>query len=222
MSELKLAYSSYGELNEDGDNVVWIFHALTASSEAAEWWPGLIGENRLFDPSSSFIICVNMPGSCYGSTGPMDVNKTTGQPYYHEFPLFTIRDMIHSYQLLKDFLGIKKIQVGIGGSMGGQQLLEWAIIEPGLFENIFPIATNAFHSPWAIAFNASQRFAIVNDKTWPDKNREAGIDGMKIARSIALLSYRNYHTYLKGQSEQTQDKTRRPTIFLSGFSPNKP
>ncbi|MEO7982513.1 MAG: alpha/beta fold hydrolase, partial [Bacteroidota bacterium] len=115
-----LAYTTQGELNESKDNVIWIFHALTANSDASEWWPGLAGEGKLLDPAGSFIICVNMPGSCYGSIGPLDINPENGQPYYHNFPFFTTRDMIRSYQLLKEELGITKIKLGIGGSMGGQ------------------------------------------------------------------------------------------------------
>ncbi len=164
-----LGYTTYGNLNAAKDNVVWIFHALTANSKAEEWWPGLVGGGKLFDPKDYFIICVNMPGSCYGSLGPLDNDPGTGNPYYHDFPFFTPRDMIRSYQFLKDDLGIKKIKIGIGGSMGGQQCLEWAIEEPELFEYIFPLATNAFHSAWGIAFNASQRMSIEATESWREK-----------------------------------------------------
>jgi len=202
-----LAYTTHGELSESKDNVVWIFHALTANSDPAEWWPGLVGEGKLFDPASYFIICVNMPGSCYGSIGPLSIDPRTNEPYYHHFPFFTTRDMIRSYTLLKEFLGIDKIHTGIGGSMGGQQLLEWAIEEPDVFENIFPLATNAFHSPWAIAFNASQRHAIEMDPSWSQRTSESGLQGMKLAREFALISYRTYHTYRLGQSEDTIHKS---------------
>jgi len=201
-----LAYTTYGSLNKAKDNVVWIFHALTANSKPAEWWPGLVGEGKLFDPDEYFIICVNMPGSCYGSFGPLDINNETSEPYYHDFPFFTPRDMIRSYQPLKKYLGIEKIKIGIGGSMGGQQLLEWAIEEPQLFEYIFPVGTNAQHSSWGIAFNASQRMSIEADGTWKEKNMGAGVQGMKAARSIALLSYRNYDTYHASQSEYETEK----------------
>jgi len=201
-----LAYNTYGLLNDTRDNAVWIFHALTASSEATEWWPGLVGEGKVFDPENYFIICVNMPGSCYGSIGPLDVNPESGTPYYHDFPFFTPRDMILSYQPLRKYLGIEKIKIGIGGSMGGQQLLEWAIEEPDLFEYIFPVGTNAQHSSWGIAFNASQRMSIEADGTWKDKNRKAGMEGMKAARSIALISYRHYDTYHASQSEHQNEK----------------
>jgi homoserine O-acetyltransferase/O-succinyltransferase len=206
LPQFHLAYTTYGQLNETKDNVIWVFHALTASSDAAEWWPGLVGEGKLFDPKQSFIICVNIPGSCYGSIGPLDTDPKTEQPYFHNFPFFTTRDMIRSYQLLREHLGIVKIKIGVGGSMGGQQLVEWAIEEPELFENIIPLATNAFHSPWGIGFNASQRLAIEADETWKQSNPLAGINGMKAARSIALLSYRNYETYQQSQAEVTPAK----------------
>ena len=160
---IHLAYTVHGALNERRDNVIWIFHALTANSDPAEWWPGLVGAGKLFDPAEYYIICVNMPGSCYGSTGPLDVDPATGEPYYHDFPLFTTRDMIRTYQALRHELGIQKILLGIGGSMGGQQLLEWAIEEPALFRNIVPIATNARHSPWAIAFSFLFNSTVVNE-----------------------------------------------------------
>lgn len=201
-----LGYTTLGELNNAKDNVVWIFHALTANSDAMEWWPGLVGKGKLFDPEKYFIICVNMPGGCYGSTGPLDIDSGSGEPYYHTFPFFTPRDMVRAYQPLKDFLGIKKIKIGIGGSMGGQQLLEWAIEEPDLFEYIFPIATNARHSAWGIAFNASQRMCIEADSTWKENNSLAGLEGMKAARSIALISYRHYETYHASQSEHHLEK----------------
>lgn len=190
-----LHYSTIGKLNKTRDNVIWIFHALTANSNPLEWWPGMIGEGLLFDPGHHFIICVNMPGSCYGSTGPLDLDPVTGEPWYRQFPFFTPRDMARAYRPLKDALGIRKIFLGIGGSMGGQQLLEWAIEEPELFEFIVPIATNAFHSSWGRAFNASQRLCIENDPTWNDNNANAGIEGMKVARSLALISYRHYSAY---------------------------
>src|ERR1700710_3231240 len=120
-----LAYTTHGVLNERRDNVVWVFHAFTANSDPAEWWPGLVGAGKLFDPAEYFIVCANMPGSCYGSIGPLDKNPRTKKPYYHDFPVFTTRDMVHAYWPLMEYLGIEKIHIGIGGSMGGQQLLEW-------------------------------------------------------------------------------------------------
>jgi homoserine O-acetyltransferase/O-succinyltransferase len=190
-----LAYTTHGKLNTAKDNVIWIFHALTANSNPAEWWPGLVGDGKFFDPSKHFIICVNKPGSPYGSISPLSTNPETNQPYYHDFPVFTVRDIVRTYQHLKKDLGIKKVLVGLGGSTGGMQLLEWAIEEPELFEHIVPIATNAALSPWGVAFNASQRMAIEADSTWLEKRPDAGQKGLAAARSIALLSYRHYNGY---------------------------
>lgn len=138
---------------------------------------------------------MNKPGSPYGSISPLSRNPVTDKPYYHDFPVFTIRDIIRTYQHLKNHLGIEKVAVGLGGSTGGMQLLEWAIEEPELFEHIVPIATNAVLSPWGIAFNASQRMAIEADPTWPEDHADAGQRGLATARSIALLSYRHYNGY---------------------------
>lgn len=198
-----LSYTTYGSLNLSCDNVVWIFHALTANSDALTWWPGLVGPGKLFDPAIHFIVCVNMPGSCYGSVGPLEKDPLTGKAYHKDFPFFTTRDMIRAYQPLREFLGIQKIFVGIGGSMGGQQLLEWAIEEPQLFSYIVPIATNAVHSPWGKAFNASQRHCIETDATWKRDDALAGLEGMKVARGLALLSYRHYGSY--GISQEDGD-----------------
>jgi len=194
-----LAYTTLGTLNAAKSNVVWIFHALTANAVPLEWWSGLVGEGKLFDPHEHFIVCVNMPGSCYGSIGPLDINPQTKEPYYHDFPFFTTRDMIRAYKPLREFLGIEKIHIGIGGSMGGQQLLEWAVEEPELFEYIFPLATNAQHSPWGIAFNTTQRMCIEADSSWKEKDPLAGIEGMKAARATALISYRHYDAYQQSQ-----------------------
>ncbi len=200
-----LGYTTHGKLNGAKDNVVWIFHAFTGNSNPAEWWPGLIGENTFFDPATYFIICVNMPGSCYGSLGPLDINPETGEPYYHDFPLFTTRDMVRAFRYLKDHLGIEKVFIGMGGSIGGQQLMEWAVEEPALFEYIIPISTNAVHSSWGVAFNVSQRLCIENDATWKNRAADAGINGMKVARSIGLLSYRHYDKYVLSQQGFTPE-----------------
>lgn len=192
---LHLAYTTHGKMNTAKDNVVWIFHALTANSNPAEWWPGLVGDDKFFDPKKYFIICVNKPGSPYGSISPLSINEETNEQWGSSFPFFSIRDMIKAYQLLKNELSIKKILIGLGGSTGGMQLLEWAIEEPELFEYIVPIATNATLSPWGIAFNAAQRMAIEADDTWQSNKPGAGQKGLAAARSIAMLSYRHYNGY---------------------------
>lgn len=210
LNGFNLAYSTSGSLNAERSNIVWVFHAFTADSNAQEWWSGLIGNGQVIDPERYFIICVNMPGSCYGSIGPLSINPHSGEPYFHDFPLWTIRDMVRAYQKLKNDLQISSIYLGIGGSMGGQQLLEWAIEEPRLFRYICPVATNARHSSWGIAFNATQRICIINDITWKERHSRAGINGMKAARSIAILSYRNYDAYEYAQQGLTDHSLNKP------------
>ncbi|MFY0601063.1 MAG: homoserine O-acetyltransferase [Cyclobacteriaceae bacterium] len=185
LQNVKIRYTTCGKLNRDKTNVVWVFHALTANSDPIEWWPGLVGNDEIINPKDHFIICANMLGSCYGTTGPLN----------NSFPLVTINDMVKLHKILANHLGIKKIYLGIGGSMGGQQLLEWAVQEPNLFEHLVPLATNAIHSPWAIAFNEAQRMALENID--PSK-------GLEAARAIAMLSYRHYDTYQATQEDIDQ------------------
>jgi homoserine O-acetyltransferase len=201
LPELDIAYHTYGTRASDDSNVVWVCHALTANSDVLDWWAGLFGPGCLFDPEKHFIVCANNLGSCYGTTGPLSLNPAKGAPYFHEFPLVTIRDMVRAHDLLRRHLGIERIHLLLGGSQGGQQAMEWAIQQPDVVGHLALIATNAVHSPWGIAFSESQRMAIAADPTWLEHAPDAGLDGMKTARSIALLSYRNYHTY--GQSQQT-------------------
>lgn len=206
LPEYTLAYTTYGALNEARDNVVWVCHALTGNALVHEWWPGLIGENLLLDPRRHFIICANMPGSCYGSTYALSQNPSTGIPYYYDFPMLTTRDMVRAYENLRKQLGIPTIQLGLGGSMGGQQILEWAIEQPEVVQHIIPIATNACHSAWGIAFNEAQRMAIASDATWGQHRPDAGKQGMRAARAMALISYRSYGTYAQTQTDPDIEK----------------
>lgn len=192
---LEVAYHTIGHPNSDCSNVIWICHALTANSNPEEWWDGLVGENKFFNPREHYIICANVIGSCYGSTGPTSIRPQTGQPYYQDFPLITIRDIVKSLDLLREHLGIEKIHTLIGGSMGGFQAMEWAIQSPDRFQNLILLATAARHSPWGIAFNESQRMAIATDASWGEKSLQAASKGLATARSIALLSYRNNQAY---------------------------
>jgi homoserine O-acetyltransferase/O-succinyltransferase len=202
LPRLEIAYHTYGQRNADDSNIIWVCHALTANSDVMDWWKGLFGEGRLLDPQKYFIICANNLGSCYGTSGPLSLDPDTGKPFYHHFPDITIRDMVKAHDILREHLGIKNIHLLIGGSQGGQQALEWSVEKPELFEKLIIIATNARHSAWGIAFNESQRMAIAADPTWIKNEPHAGLEGMKVARSIALLSYRNYHTYDLSQSSQ--------------------
>ncbi|QTF08167.1 homoserine O-acetyltransferase [Brenneria izadpanahii] len=203
---IDIVFHTYGTLNADKSNVIWICHALTGSSDVAVWWPGLIGSGKCFDPGRWFIVCANVPGSPYGSTSPQSINPSTNKPYLRDFPSITIRDMVFAHSLLADYLGIERIFLLIGGSMGGQQALEWAICEPQRIRQMVILSANAVSSPWAIAFNESQRLALLADKTFDGIDRNGGMAGLKAARSIALLSYRCFDTYLHSQKEHDRHK----------------
>lgn len=206
LPSIRIAYDTYGQLNADKSNVVWVCHALTANSDAADWWKGLIGENCLINPKKYFIVCANMPGSCYGSTGPASINPATGKPYYSDFPQVTIRDMVQAYILLRKHLGIDKIHLLLGGSMGGYQVLEWCVMEREVVEKIFLIATSPSESAWGVAVHTAQRLAIEADQTWQDHTPEAGARGLKAARAIGMLTYRNYGTFQDRQTDPDPEK----------------
>lgn len=199
-----ISYYTYGKLNKDRSNVVWICHALTANSDAAHWWEGLFGEGLLFDSSRDFIVCANVLGSCYGSTGPLSENPAVGAPYYHDFPFLSIKDLSKAHIELRKHLGIEQIKLLVGGSLGGQQALEWAIEEPKRIKRLILVATNAIHSPWGIAFNEAQRLAIKADKSFVEKSPAAGKQGLVAARAMAMLSYRTYETYQLTQEDRNR------------------
>lgn len=206
LHDIQITYHTAGELNAAKNNVIWVCHALTANSNVAEWWPNMVGEGLLFDTSKYFIICANILGSCYGTTGPLSINPLTGDPYYHSYPLITIRDIVKAHDLLRNELGIRKIYKLIGASIGGFQALEWSIMNPSLIKNLVFIASGSFASPWNIAFNESQSLAIHADPSFRDKNESAGLSGLRAARAIALLSYRNAAAYNFTQKEVELDK----------------
>src|SRR5437763_3507167 len=171
-----LAYETWGTLNAAGDNAVLITHALTGNSHAhdekrpndakAAWWNPLIGPGRPFDTSRYFVICSNILGSCYGSTGPSSLDPQTGQPYGLRFPVVTIRDMVQAQRRLVEHLGVRKIAMVAGGSIGGQQALEWAVSYPELVEKVIVVATTAALTAQAVAFSEVQRQVIMSDPRW--------------------------------------------------------
>ncbi|WP_253906396.1 homoserine O-acetyltransferase [Chitinophaga sp. SYP-B3965] len=207
LPSLQIAYHTYGTLNQQGDNVVWVCHALTANSDVADWWKGLIGEGCVIDPQKHFIVCANILGSCYGTSGPLTVSQTTGEPYYRNFPTVTIRDMVQAHILLRQHLNIASIHLLVGGSMGGYQVLEWAMMENERIGKLFLLCTGAAESAWGIAVHTAQRLAIEADDTWQQPTREAGARGLKAARAIGMLTYRNYKTFMRAQTDPDKEKT---------------
>ena len=127
LPELRIAYHTYGTLNAAKDNVAWVCHALTANSDVADWWPHTVEAGRFLDPARHFVVCANIIGSHYGTTGPLHVNPATGRPWYKDFPPFTIRDIVRAHRLLADALGIGRIGTLVGSSVGGFQAVEWAV-----------------------------------------------------------------------------------------------
>ena len=193
LPKLKIAYHYYGEYTP-GKKVAWVCHALTANSDVAEWWKGLVGEGSIINPNDYFIVCANIIGSCYGSTQT------------DQFPMITIRDMVKANILLRQHLGIESIDLLLGGSMGGYQALEWAIMEPTVIQKMFLIATTAAESAWAIAIHTAQRLAIEADTTWKDAKPNAGAKGLKAARAIGILTYRNYDIFKEKQTDADAEK----------------
>ena len=206
LPSLTIAYDTYGVRNEDSSNVIWVCHALTANSDVADWWPHTVEEGCFLDPDRYFTVCANFLGSHYGTTGPLSENPKTGEPWYGDFPRITVRDMVRAHQLLAEYLGIKRVKLLIGSSIGGFQCLEWSVMQPDFAERAAFIATTPRTKPWASAFNESQRMAIQSDPTFGERNAEAGLDGLAIARSIALLSYRGGMAYDKTQEDADPDE----------------
>ena len=206
LPELTIAYTTYGLLNAEKSNVVWVCHALTANADAADWWKGVVGPQHVIDPEKYFIVCANIVGSCYGTSGPLSINSTTGQPYYHSFPIVTIRDMVKAHILLRQHLGIEKIALLMGGSMGGYQALEWSVMESNLIEKLFLLATSPTESAWGIATHTAQRLAIEADATWQNPSPQAGSKGLKAARAIGMLTYRNYGIMVQQQTDTDTEK----------------
>lgn len=198
---LDIAYDTYGTMNADKSNIIWVCHALTANSDVADWWPHTVEEGRFLDPERYFVICANFLGSHYGTTGPLSVNPQTGEPWYGDFPLVTVRDMVRVHQLLAEHLGIERVKLLIGSSIGGFQCLEWSVMQPNFAEKAAFIATTPRTNAWASGFNESQRMAIECDPTYGERSAEAGLNGMSVARSIALLSYRGGMAYNISQED---------------------
>ncbi len=230
LGPITLTYETWGTLNAQGDNAILITHALTGSSHAydpeypddpkAGWWNLLIGPGRVFDTSRYFVICSNVLGGCYGSTGPSSVNPRTRCPYGMRFPVITIRDMVHAQRRLIEHLGVRELAMVVGGSIGGQQALDWAVEYPELVRKVGVIAATASQSAQAIAFSEVQRQAIMADPHWLCGDYLPGqgpATGLAIARMLAMITYQSEETM---ELRFSRNSVQRDECLSPTVSPN--
>ncbi len=210
LPSLRVAYRTWGTLAPGGDNAVVVCHALTGSADVDRWWTKMFGRGQALDPERDFVVCSNILGSCYGTTGPTSVDPDTGRPWLGAFPPVTVRDMVAVQERLLRHLGVRRVRMVIGGSLGGMQALEWALLFPDLVESVVPIACAGRHSPWAIGLSEAQRFALCADPLWQggryDPERQPAA-GLAAARMMAMCSYRSRESFEQrfGRRPQSAD-----------------
>jgi homoserine O-acetyltransferase len=209
IADFPVAYQTYGELNADKSNAIFICHALTGDQYLAEihpvtkkegWWDLMVGPGKTIDTEKYFVICPNILGGCMGTFGPKEINPETGKPWGLDFPVITIADMVRCQVLLLDYLGIDRLFAVTGGSMGGMQVLEWASTYPERLFTAIPIAAAAHHSAQNIAFHEVGRQAIMADPDWcggdylnQGKNPTKGLAVARMAAHITYLSDQSLH-----------------------------
>jgi homoserine O-acetyltransferase len=194
LAEVQVAYRTWGDLAPAGDNAVLICHALTGSADADDWWGGLLGPDRALDPRRDFVVSSNVLGSCYGTTGPASPLPDGSGVYGPDFSAITVRDMVHLQARLLDELGVRRLKLVVGGSLGGMQVLEWALLYPERVEAIAPFAVSARHSAWCIALSEAQRQAIEADPSWQGGRYDPAAPpaaGLAAARAMAMCTYRS-------------------------------
>ncbi|MCM0080370.1 homoserine O-acetyltransferase [Geomonas sp. Red32] len=200
LGPIEIAYETYGTLNQAADNAILVTHAWTGNAhlagrhseeeKRAGWWDEIVGPGKLLDTNRYFVICSNVIGSCFGSTGPTSTNPKTGKRYNLTFPVITVRDMVKAQALLMDRLGIERLFCVLGGSMGGMQALEWATQYPERVASAVVLATTPRPSAQAISLNAVARWAIFNDPTWKKgEYRKNPKDGLALARGIGHITF---------------------------------
>lgn len=200
ITHLEIVYHTSPRPYKDGDHVVWLCHALTANSDPHDWWPEMVGSGCCVDPDKDFVVCVNIFGSAYGTTGPRSIKNCL------DFPRFTVRDTARLFTLVRHQLGIKQVDLLIGSSIGGFHALEWAIMEGDVIRHAAFIATAPRVSPWLSAWMEVQRMALETDPTFRAcKDLRGGQKGLETARAISLISYRSFDGYNLTQYETDDD-----------------
>ncbi len=194
LTDVRVAYRTWGQLAGDGGNAVVVCHALTGSADVDRWWAPMLGPGRALDPERDFVVCSNVLGGCCGTTGPASLHPGSSHPWGPEFPPVTIRDIVRVQGVLLDALGVRRIRLVLGGSMGGMQVLEWALMDRERVEAIAPVSVGGRHSAWCIGISEAQRLAIGADPLWQggryDPAHPPGT-GLATARAIAMVSYRS-------------------------------
>jgi homoserine O-acetyltransferase len=217
---VQVAYRTWGKPNAKHDNGILVCHAFTGWADLDGWWEPLLGAGRALDPERDWIICSNILGSCYGTTGPTSIDPATGKPYAAHFPTITIRDMVHLQARLVETLGIESLQMVIGGSLGGMQVLEWAVMYPDRVRAIAPLAAPGRHSAWCIGLSEAQRQAIYADPNWqggfypPDQQP---VHGLAAARMMAMTTYRSWTSFAQrfGRNYQSDAAQFAITSYLN-------
>jgi homoserine O-acetyltransferase len=195
LPQVTVAYRTWGRLNVEGDNAVLVCHALTGSADVDQWWPGLLGSGRALDPARDFIVCSNVLGSCYGTSGPTSIDPLSGSRYGPRFPVITVRDMVQVQARLLDELGVAQLALVVGGSLGGMQALEWAALYPARVDSAAVISVGAQQSAWCIGLSEAQRHALYADARWQAGDYDPAdppAAGLAAARMMALCSYRHW------------------------------
>ena len=206
LDSMTLVYYTSDREYRPGEKVVWVCHALTGNANPEDWWPQMVGPGMLFDPDKCFVACVSMLCSPYGLCGPASTNPETGKPYFFDFPRTTVRDIVRANILVRKALGIEKIDLMLGPSIGGFQTLEWVIMEPDVVDRAVFLATAHRVQPYMTAFNESQRMALLADPSFKAaESLNGGEAGLRCARSIALISYRTFNGYNLTQKEPDTD-----------------
>ncbi len=194
LPSVRVGYRTWGKLDAAGSNAVIVCHALTGSADADLWWTRMFGPGRALDPERDFVVCSNILGSCYGTTGPTSVDPATGAPWLGTFPAVTVRDMVRVQHALAVALGVRRVRMVIGGSLGGMQVLEWALLYPDVVESAVFVASTARHSAWCIGLSEAQRQAIYADPRWRGGRYDPADPpsaGLAAARMMAMISYRS-------------------------------
>ena len=210
LDQLEIVYHTSERPYQQGDRVVWLCHALTANSDPLDWWPEMVGEGCCVNPDKDYVVCVNIFGSAYGTTGPRDFrnrdSRIPNQKGYLDFPKFTVRDTARLFTLVREHLGIEHVDLLIGSSIGGFHALEWAIMEGERIRHAAFIATAPRVSPWLSAWMEVQRMALEADPTFRAcESLDGGRKGLEAARAISLISYRSFDGYNLTQYETDDD-----------------